>query len=560
MGMSDAAPFDPTAPERPPRLAATLVVVRDGAEGMEVLLLCRAERGDHNSGAWVFPGGMVDRGDASVHSYCAGLTDAQASERLAVPDHGLDYYVAALRECFEECGLLFARESGGGSLGEERATLLQPWRMPLHRGEKTLDAMCEAENLVLSVNELAYLSHWLTPLGRAKRFDTRFFVAVAPPGQTALQDGVEMVGLSWLRPQEALECSDSLKLMGPTRATLNSIARFSDTRGLMAWAREARDVSLIHPRIGHGKQGMRPVMPHEPAWAEMGRVDPLGHGTARYDMAPGAGVHLSAHVIRVTARNPGVMTGPGTNTYLVGDPERNEWAVIDPGPALPDHVEAILAAAPGKISWILATHTHLDHSPAAALLQQHTHAQLLGRVAQHAERQDAGFVPDRVLEDGERLALSDLVTLRVLHTPGHASNHLCYLFEQERLLFTGDHLMQASTVVINPPDGDMSAYLQSLQRLQTEAIDWLAPGHGFLMAQPGRAIQSVIDHRLKREAKVVAVLREHGPGAIDALLPRVYDDVDPRMLPVAQRSLLAHLLKLRVDGVAREADERWSLR
>jgi glyoxylase-like metal-dependent hydrolase (beta-lactamase superfamily II) len=145
--------------------------------------------------------------------------------------------------------------------------------------------------------------------------------------------------------------------------------------------------------------------------------------------------------------------------------------------------------------------------------------------------------------------------LRVIHTPGHASNHLCYLLEPERLLFTGDHVMQASTVVINPPDGDMRAYLESLRSLLDEELDWFAPGHGFLMAQPQRALEAIIAHRGRREAKVLLALAELGECSTEALLARVYDDVPVRMHPVAQRSLLAHLLKLRDEGRAVQRDE-----
>jgi glyoxylase-like metal-dependent hydrolase (beta-lactamase superfamily II) len=253
------------------------------------------------------------------------------------------------------------------------------------------------------------------------------------------------------------------------------------------------------------------------------------------------------------------MTGPGTNTYLVGGGAANEWAVIDPGPDLPEHVEAVLHAAPGPIRWILATHTHHDHSPASVPLRQHTRAPVMGRLAEHPHKQDGSFAPDRVLEHGERLQLAPGATLRVLHTPGHASNHLCFLLEEEKTLFTGDHLMQASTVVINPPDGDMAAYLRTLRALLAEDIEWLAPGHGFLMAQPHQAVQAVINHRLKREAKVLATLRAHAPATLEQLLPHAYDDVDPRLLPVAARSLLAHLDKLRTEGVAVERTGHWSL-
>jgi glyoxylase-like metal-dependent hydrolase (beta-lactamase superfamily II) len=147
----------------------------------------------------------------------------------------------------------------------------------------------------------------------------------------------------------------------------------------------------------------------------------------------------------------------------------------------------------------------------------------------------------------------------VIHTPGHAGNHLCYLLEEEKLLFTGDHVMQASTVVINPPDGDMAAYIASLRSLLDLDLEWLAPGHGFLMAQPRAAMEAIIAHRLKREAKVVGAMEQRGAATLADLLPIVYADVPPRLHPMALRSLNAHLLKLRDDGRALERDGIWSL-
>jgi glyoxylase-like metal-dependent hydrolase (beta-lactamase superfamily II) len=189
-----------------------------------------------------------------------------------------------------------------------------------------------------------------------------------------------------------------------------------------------------------------------------------------------------------------------------------------------------------------------------------TGAPLLGRVAAFPEWQDTAFKPDTSLAHGERVVLGGDCTLRVVHTPGHASNHLCYLLEQEKLLFTGDHLMQGSTVVINPPDGDMQAYLDSLRLLLDLDLEWLAPGHGFLIDQPHAVVTRTIAHRLQREAKVIDALRATGNGDVDALLPIVYADVPERMYPVAARSLRAHLLKLRADGRAVESAGRWSLR
>ena len=549
-------------PERPPRAAATLVVVRDTAEGIEVLLSRRAERGDHNSGAWVFPGGLVDPGDRAAHPFCAGLNDASASARLGLDEGGLDYFVAAVRECFEESGLLFASDTSGELVRLDGAgdagAALRSWRTSLHHHERTIGDLCRELGLRLAVDRLHYLSHWLTPPGRLKRFDTRFFIAVAPPAQTAAFDGTEMVEQQWLRPAEAVAHSSDLKLLTPTRKTLELIGRHASVEALLAWAGSQRTVTLTMPRIATGSRGAQPVTPDEPAYAEIGRLDPERAGTACYDIQPGVGVRLSPRLIRVTANNGSMMTGPGTNTYLVGGGAANEWAAIDPGPLDDRHVEAVLAAAPGPIRWIFVTHTHHDHSPATVMLAQRTGAAVFGRLPDHPEWQDASFSPGTRLVGGERFALTDGATLRAIHTPGHASNHLCYLLEEERLLFTGDHVMQASTVVINPPDGDMAAYIDSLRSLTELDLDWLAPGHGFLMAAPREAMESIIAHRLAREAKVLAAVREIGPASAEALLTRVYADVPLRLHPMALRSLTAHLLKLRRDGAVADTDAGWA--
>ena len=543
-----------------PRAAATLVVVRDAAVGVEVLLMRRAERGDHNSGAWVFPGGLVDPGDGQADVSVDGLDDAAASAQLGLERGGLAYWVAAVRECFEEAGLLFARRAGSAALlelNDAEAGRLAAWRGRLNRGEAGIAALGAEEGLRLAGDQIVYLSHWVTPPIRAKRFDTRFFIARAPLAQRSLHDDAEMVEQRWVRPADALSLDEaSFKLMTPTRKTLELLAHFESAQAVMDWARSPREIPLTMPRMAIGHHGARPVTNDEPAWAEVGRLDPDRAGSAHCEIVAGRAVRLSPRVIRVTAPNPGVMTGPGTNTYLVGGGARNEWVVIDPGPPDSGHVEAILAAAPGRIVRILVTHTHQDHSPAAALLKLHTGAPLAGRLADHREWQDAGFVPDLPLAGGERFEL-DGATLAVVHTPGHASNHLCYLLEEEKTLFTGDHVMQRSTVVINPPDGDMAAYIASLRRLQELDLDWLAPGHGFLIEQPRRAFELLIRHRQRREAKLVDALRELGPATLDALVVQVYDDVPERMHAMAARSLRAHLEKLVAEGAAAECGGLW---
>ena len=198
----------------------------------------------------------------------------------------------------------------------------------------------------------------------------------------------------------------------------------------------------------------------------------------------------------------------------------------------------------------------MDHSPAAAALKKATGAKVLGRPAPAG--QDASFAPDEVLSNGQRLSLAG-VSLRVLHTPGHASNHLCYLLEGTRMLFTGDHVMQGSTVVINPPDGDMRAYLASLELLLGEDLAILAPGHGYLIGEPHHEVRRLVQHRLKREGKVRDAIAKLGEPSLAELLPLVYDDVPPRIHGVAARSLSAHLQKLVADGAVHAEGERYRL-
>jgi glyoxylase-like metal-dependent hydrolase (beta-lactamase superfamily II) len=274
-------------------------------------------------------------------------------------------------------------------------------------------------------------------------------------------------------------------------------------------------------------------------------------------IVPGQVVELSALVRRMTAPNPGVMTGPGTNAYLVGT---GDLALIDPGPESERHLSVMLEAVGGRLKWILCTHTHLDHSPGAKALKAATGAELLGfgRVPGDG-RQDTGFTPDRKLGEGDVVDCGAF-RLRAVHTPGHASNHLCYLLEGERWLFTGDHVMQGSTVVISPPDGDMVAYLKSLERLLALDLAALAPGHGRIIDKPHDEVRRLVAHRLKREKKVVTAFARKNPATLDELLPLVYDDVPQAIHAVARRSLHAHLIKLREDGRLSEAGENWRLK
>jgi glyoxylase-like metal-dependent hydrolase (beta-lactamase superfamily II)/8-oxo-dGTP pyrophosphatase MutT (NUDIX family) len=535
------------------RKAASLIVLRDLQPlGMEVLMLRRAERdGDVRSGAAVFPGGVLDERDRAAHAHCVGWTDVQASERLGLAQGGLDYLVAAARESFEEVGLLFV--TGGDARAQALAHT--QWRGPMQRGEQPIDALCRALDLRIDLRGWHYWSHWLTPPGNLKRFDTRFFAVRAPEDQTAVADGGEAVELMWLTPQQALQPERGLKLLPVTRRTLQQLGRFERVSDVLLHAQQLVDVPLTMPRLATTRKGPRIVLPDELPWAEIGRIDPSGRGDVLAEIVAGQAVRLSPHVLRITAPNPGVMTGPGTNTYLVGDPAVGRWTVIDPGPVDDEHLRAVLAAAPGPIERILTTHTHVDHSPGARALAAATGAPVLGRRPLHPAGQDSSFAPHEELFGGERFELGPDAGLVALHTPGHASNHLCYLLPQEKLLFTGDHVMQGSTVVINPPDGEMLAYFASLRRLLELELEWFAPGHGFLVARPHDVVHALLAHRQRREDKVMAALRKLGASTVDELVPVVYDDTPAGLHPVARRSLLAHLLKLQAEGGAESLED-----
>ena len=547
------------APPPGARTAASLLLLRDGAAGPEVLMLLRPERDhDQHSRAAVFPGGVLEAGDREAHGFVVGATDAALSARYGLRRGLLDYAVAAVRETFEEVGLLLACDDIGRAAEPQAAWA--DWRGRLQRGDATLAQMCRALDLRLDLRRLACWSHWLTPPGVPRRFDTRFFMAPAPAGQVAEADLGEAQELMWLTPAQALDPARELKLLPVTQRTLRDLSVFASTAEAMAAAAaQGSPIPRTMPRRCLGRKGPTVVLPDDLAYAEVCKLDPDGlvHD-AWCELVPARAVRLSARIVRVTAPNPGMMTGPGTNSYFVGDAQANAWALIDPGPVDPGHLAALQAAAPGPVRWVLATHTHIDHSPGCVAAAAAFGAEVLGRRPAFAQGQDASFAPAREPAHGERLALGPGATLRAIHTPGHASNHLCWLLEEEKLLFTGDHVMQGSTVVINPPDGDMAAYLRNLQALLDEDLEWLAPGHGFLVAQPHAVLRALIAHRLRREAKVVDALRPRGRATLDELLPEVYADTPPRLHPVARRSLLAHLLKLRDEGrAADEGDDRW---
>lgn len=250
-----------------------------------------------------------------------------------------------------------------------------------------------------------------------------------------------------------------------------------------------------------------------------------------------------------------MMTGPGTNTYLLGS---GVVAVLDPGPVDRLHLQAILDSAAGAIRWIIVTHTHPDHSPLASELARHCGAELIGLPPPGDGRQDLSFKPTRVPHDGEVLELGSM-RLVAIRTPGHASNCLCYLHEDSRLLFSGDHVLEGVTPVILPPDGDMRDYLHSIDKLEALDFDRIAPGHGGVIESGKDMLAMLRKHRMMRETRVIAAMRALGPADIESLTPRVYDDVPVERHGWARLTLEAHLLKLEHEHRASRNGAFWSL-
>ena len=260
-------------------------------------------------------------------------------------------------------------------------------------------------------------------------------------------------------------------------------------------------------------------------------------------------------VKKITAPNPGVFTGGGTNTYLVG---REDLTLIDPGPNIKEHIDEIIRVGENKIKRILVTHTHTDHSPAALPISKVLDVPMYGRLIDgESSWEDETFIPDVILNDAD-IIKTDEYTLEVIHTPGHASNHLCFLIKELNCLITGDHIMDGSTVVIGPPDGNMEDYLESLNKLFKYKIDCLAPGHGNFMYEPKKVIESIIRHRLSREAKVLRRLEDVGDIDLESLTAIVYDDVPEQLHPIAKFSLEAHLLKLLNEGVIKKDNNNFA--
>ncbi|GAB3366136.1 MULTISPECIES: MBL fold metallo-hydrolase [Giesbergeria] len=529
----------------PIRDAATVLLLRDSPEGLQVLMTRRSDHASFAPGAYVFPGGGIDALDAQSH--------AAAARRPTQNDLHLTQAIAAIRESFEELGILLARHADGRMADDQDIARL-------HR-HAPFAAQCAAQGLTLAADTVYVLAHWTGARELSKRFAVPFLVARMPEGQTPIADEQEQFEPVWVSPQQALErhAAGQFFMIFPTIRTLERLARFANADAVLAAVAHEQALWVCCPRGGllAGKEVH--YMEDEPPFGELALVCPDGQVLHPLDWQSATPVPLLRNVQRLTAPNPGFMTGPGTNSYLVGDPSTG-YIAIDPGPADHAHLDKLWRAAGGDIRAIVCTHSHPDHSPGAAPLQAlctqagRAAPPILGLPSAPTARAASAFTPDAVLQHGQQLTLTGPTgevrhTLQAVHTPGHAANHLCLLQEEDGLLFSGDHILNGSTTVIDPPDGNMADYLDSLDRLDALClqyeVEFILPAHGYVLHNARGAIAQLRAHRLAREAKVLAAMQALPDGTVQDWVAHAYADVPPRLWPVAQRSLLAHVERIR---------------
>lgn len=549
-------------PQREPvatRPAATVLLLRDVPDGggLEVLMTRRSATASFAPGAYVFPGGGIDALDA------APATHAAADRRPTQSDLHLTQAIAAIRESFEELGVLLARHAEGPRQGQ----MADAQDIAAIDRHQPFAAQCAARGLRLAADGVYLLAHWTADRDLARRFEVPFLVARMPDGQEPVADEAEQFEPVWVRPADALARHEAGQffMIFPTIRTLQRLAQFASTQAVLDAVAHEQPLWVSCPRAGllAGKEAR--YMEDDMPFGELALVCPDGQIVHPLDWQTKRPVLLLRNVMRLTAPNPGVMTGPGTNSYLVGDPATG-FIAIDPGPADTEHLDKLWRAAGGDIRMIVCTHSHADHSPGAAPLQAMcvqagmARPPVLGLPSAPTARAASQFTPDRALQNNELLVLEGLApegkithTLQVIHTPGHAANHLCLLLVEDALLFSGDHILNGSTTVIDPPDGNMADYLDSLDRLDAvcaeHGVEFILPAHGYVLGGPvlgaRHAIAKLKAHRLAREAKVLAAMQALPQGSMDDWVRHAYDDVPPRMWPVAQRSLLAHVERIR---------------
>lgn len=482
-----------------PRRASTLVPLRERNGALEVLLTTRPEHLRFMGGAAVFPGGAVAPADADPRWRGRSRRNADDAARILEEDPApaLASFICALRESFEEVGLLLA---DGPVARLNRSDADAPERF-LER--------CSELRITLRTDLLVPAGRWVTPMGSPVRFDARFFLALVPHNWEPDPDPREVASCRWVPPGEALdELGEGRLLMAPP--TVEMLQRLA--------AHESYD-EAVSSLTGEGVGGGRILK---------ARLSPL--------------------VQVVLAPNPGVMTGPGTNTYIVGT---GLTVVIDPAVEDEEYIDTVGIAA-GDVAAILVTHRHEDHVGGVAAMQRRT-----GAPVRAWGTEDAGGSPVESLSEGEVIEAGG-ARLLTIHAPGHASDHVVFLLEGTKSLFGGDNVLGEGTAVIAPPDGDMAAYLDTLERLRDLDLERIYTGHFRPLDGGRKVIENYIEHRMARERAIVEALSK-GAKTEEEIVEVVYVDVAPELHPIARFSVLAHLGLLEAKGEVRRVGNRWQL-
>jgi glyoxylase-like metal-dependent hydrolase (beta-lactamase superfamily II)/8-oxo-dGTP pyrophosphatase MutT (NUDIX family) len=482
------------------RPAATVVPLRDSDHGLELLVTVRPKTMRFMGGATVFPGGAFAAADSDPRwESASALSAKQAAERLdgPVPGTALAAHICAMREAFEEVGFI----AGSGPL--ERLTP-DDARTP----ERFLEA-CLEHGITLATDDLHPGGRFVTPLGSSLRFDALFFAAVAPPGWEPRPDPTEVADCRWITASEAL-------------------ADFAAGRAEMA----PPTVEMLQILDGHGSTT-------EAIDALSGAKVGEGEFILRAPVAPLTEVILSP--------NPSLMTGPGTNTYVVGSGPR---AIIDPAIDDKPYIDTLLEAA-GEVAVVLVTHRHSDHVGGVAEIVHRT-----GTTVRAFGSEPAGGEEVVPVSDGEVIDLPGTI-LTALHTPGHATDHLSFVMD--RWLFAGDNILGQGTSVIAPPDGSMRDYMRSLRRLRELPVENVLTGHFRPLDDAHTVIDGYIQHRLEREQMIVDVLQD-GPTGLDEIVARAYEDTPEYLHPIARYSATAHLEMLEETGRVERMPDAWGLR
>ncbi|MGF6441664.1 MBL fold metallo-hydrolase [Paraburkholderia youngii] len=525
-----------------PRPAATMLLVRDalyeGSPTIEVLMTRRSAQASFAPGAFVFPGGAIDSSDARI----AG----SARRRATQDDTQAVQAVAAIRETFEELGVLLAWRHDGVLVDDHDIAKLER--------ATAIEDHCSQHGLTLAADCVYPFAHWITDRDLPRRFDVQFFVARMPVDQTAVADGAEQFEPLWVRPDEALarHAAGNFAMIFPTVRTLERLRSFDSVDALLAACRAEKSLWSSCPRGGMKAGSVMRCMEGDTPYGELRLVCPDGQVLHCLDWRSTEAIPLLRNVMRLTATNGGLMTGPGTNSYIVGTAATG-FIVVDPGPGDLAHLQRIFSATGGDIRMIVCTHSHVDHAPGARPLQSMCPHKppILGVPSEPAAKASNHFAPDRELLDGEVLTLAhdgETHRLLVVSTPGHASNHVCLVLLEDGLLFSGDHILNGSTTIIDPPDGNMTAYLASLDRLDAicteREIEFILPAHGYVLDRARDQIARLKAHRFAREAKIADAVKALPSGSIDDWLRLAYTDVPERLWSAASRSLLAHLERL----------------